>query len=119
MALIKPLISLQLHRIPSNFSRLAHLRYPRTATATVTTYYRPKNQAYFHASTRQLQEDTMADRPTGLKANKGIELLTWGTPNGVKASIILEELKEAYGKDYTWYLSSAKGARNQCSCDCI
>ncbi|KAL1604858.1 hypothetical protein SLS60_004398 [Paraconiothyrium brasiliense] len=44
----------------------------------------------------------MAERPTGLKANKGIELLTWGTPNGIKASIILEELKEAYGKDYTW-----------------
>jgi hypothetical protein len=39
----------------------------------------------------------MSDRPTGLKATKGIELLTWGTPNGVKASIILEELKEAYG----------------------
>ncbi|KAF2847382.1 glutathione S-transferase II [Plenodomus tracheiphilus IPT5] len=45
----------------------------------------------------------MADeRPTGLKANKGIELLTFGTPNGYKASIILEELKEAYGKDYTF-----------------
>ncbi|ORY12995.1 glutathione S-transferase II [Clohesyomyces aquaticus] len=45
----------------------------------------------------------MADnRPNGLKANKGIELLTWGTPNGWKASIILEELKEAYGKEYTW-----------------
>jgi glutathione S-transferase len=44
----------------------------------------------------------MAERPTGLKANKGIELLTFGTPNGVKASIILEELKEAYGTDYTW-----------------
>ncbi|KAF1964364.1 glutathione S-transferase II [Bimuria novae-zelandiae CBS 107.79] len=44
----------------------------------------------------------MAERPTGLKANKGIELLTFGTPNGQKASIILEELKEAYGMDYTW-----------------
>lgn len=45
----------------------------------------------------------MADeRPTGLKADKGIELLTWGTPNGWKASILLEELKEAYGKDYEW-----------------
>lgn len=45
----------------------------------------------------------MADeRPTGLKANKGIELLTFGTPNGVKASIILEELKDAYGLEYTW-----------------
>jgi len=42
------------------------------------------------------------ERPTGLKANKGIELLTFGTPNGHKASIILEELKEAYGKDYTF-----------------
>ncbi|KAK3292728.1 uncharacterized protein B0H64DRAFT_328529 [Chaetomium fimeti] len=42
----------------------------------------------------------MAD-PTGLIANSGIELLTFGTPNGVKASILLEELKEAYGKDYT------------------
>jgi len=40
----------------------------------------------------------MSDRPTGLKATEGIELLTWGTPNGWKASIILEELKEAYGK---------------------
>jgi hypothetical protein len=42
------------------------------------------------------------ERPTGLKSNKGIELLTFGTPNGWKASIILEELKEAYGKDFTW-----------------
>lgn len=39
--------------------------------------------------------------PTGLIANSGIELLTWGTPNGVKVSILLEELKEAYGKSYT------------------
>jgi glutathione S-transferase len=30
------------------------------------------------------------------------EVLTWGTPNGHKASIVLEELKAAYGKDYTW-----------------
>lgn len=43
----------------------------------------------------------MADRPTGLKANKGIELLSMATPNGVKASIILEELKETYGTEYT------------------
>jgi glutathione S-transferase len=57
---------------------------------------------------------------TGIKADRGIELLTWGTPNGkyrsekfleqarlltlnigFKASIMLEELKEAYGKDYS------------------
>lgn len=42
-------------------------------------------------------------RPTGLIASKGLELLTFGTPNGHKASIILEELKEAYGgPDYVF-----------------
>ncbi|GAB7346459.1 hypothetical protein MBLNU457_5151t1 [Dothideomycetes sp. NU457] len=42
-------------------------------------------------------------RPTGLIASKGLELLTFGTPNGHKASIILEELKEAYGSpDYVF-----------------
>ncbi|KAL0258174.1 hypothetical protein SLS55_007346 [Diplodia seriata] len=40
-------------------------------------------------------------RPSGLIANKGIELLTFGTPNGHKASIILEELKAKYGLEYT------------------
>jgi glutathione S-transferase len=39
--------------------------------------------------------------PTGLIATSGIELLTWGTPNGHKISILLEELKEAYGTEYT------------------
>jgi len=42
------------------------------------------------------------DRPTGLIAKSGIELLTFGTPNGHKVSIILEELKETYGKDYVF-----------------
>jgi hypothetical protein len=55
----------------------------------------------FHISAKRF-DMANDERPTGLKANKGIELLTWGTPNGWKASIILEELKEAYGKDYTW-----------------
>lgn len=40
--------------------------------------------------------------PTGLIAKSGIELLTFGTPNGFKASILLEELKAAYGKEYTY-----------------
>ncbi|KAI3330699.1 glutathione S-transferase II [Ustulina deusta] len=44
----------------------------------------------------------MSSEPTGLIAKSGIELLTFGTPNGYKISILLEELKEAYGKDYTW-----------------
>lgn len=41
-------------------------------------------------------------RPTGLIAKKGLELLTFGTPNGHKASIILEEIKEAYGTEYVF-----------------
>lgn len=42
-------------------------------------------------------------RPNGTIATEGLELLTFGTPNGHKASIILEELKEAYGKpDYVF-----------------
>jgi len=43
-----------------------------------------------------------SERPSGLIADKGIELLTFGTPNGHKVSILLEELKAAYGKDYTF-----------------
>ncbi|SMR50219.1 unnamed protein product [Zymoseptoria tritici ST99CH_3D1] len=45
----------------------------------------------------------MSDRPNGLIAKQGLELLTFGTPNGHKASIILEEIKETYGKpDYVY-----------------
>lgn len=43
-----------------------------------------------------------APEPTGLTANKGLELLTFGTPNGHKITIFLEELKEAYGQDYVY-----------------
>jgi glutathione S-transferase len=65
----------------------------------------PRITAQFHTSkplSRILPDMSGDERPTGLKSNKGIELLTFGTPNGWKASIILEELKEAYGKDFTW-----------------
>ncbi|CAD6447648.1 9bd66e14-4362-4b43-bbac-c5a0a3f2ca87 [Sclerotinia trifoliorum] len=43
-----------------------------------------------------------SNRPSGLIAKSGIEILTAGTPNGHKATILLEELKEAYGKDYVY-----------------
>jgi len=59
----------------------------------------PEAVAKQNTTTRTMSS---SDRPNGLKANKGIELLTFGTPNGHKASIILEELKEAYGKEYTF-----------------
>jgi glutathione S-transferase len=42
------------------------------------------------------------DNPSGLIAKSGIELLTWGTPNGHKAAIMMEEIKAAYGKDYVY-----------------
>ncbi|RDW66177.1 hypothetical protein BP6252_09812 [Coleophoma cylindrospora] len=67
----------------------------RTTTTTVSRSL---------TSTASTKTNTMATppRPTGLLANKGIELLTFSTPNGVKASIILEELKEVYGTEYTF-----------------
>ncbi|KAI3335612.1 glutathione S-transferase [Ustulina deusta] len=48
------------------------------------------------------QTKAQMSEPTGLIAKSGIELLTAGTPNGYKISILLEELKEAYGREYTW-----------------
>lgn len=77
----------------------SHHVVPRRAqlsstTITTNTGTRPYSSSKPHAGT-----DDMADKPepTGLIAKDGIELLTAGTPNGYKASIILEELKEAYG----------------------
>lgn len=55
------------------------------------------------STTARLLANNMSDRPSGPIAMKGLELLTFGTPNGHKASIVLEELKEAYGKpDYVF-----------------
>lgn len=64
----------------------------------------PLNRA-FQTSKHFLSTTTRtmsSSRPSGLIASAGIELLTFGTPNGHKASIILEELKEAYGKNYVF-----------------
>ncbi|TGO60838.1 hypothetical protein BCON_0032g00330 [Botryotinia convoluta] len=57
----------------------------------------------FHTTTtRAMSSSDSPNRPSGLIATSGIELLTWGTPNGHKISILLEELKAAYGKEYTY-----------------
>jgi glutathione S-transferase len=64
------------------------------------------------STTTRLKQDDMGDRPNGTIATKGLELLTFGTPNGHKASIVLEELKEAYGKpDYVSKLTGARVTR--------
>ncbi|KAI1272379.1 glutathione S-transferase [Xylaria sp. FL0933] len=68
----------------------------RTSYSTTSPSQQPSSSP---ASPRT---DAEMSEPTGLIAKSGIELLTFGTPNGYKASILLEELKEAYGKDYTW-----------------
>ncbi|KAI0864543.1 glutathione S-transferase [Xylaria cubensis] len=68
----------------------------------------PRSRAFYSTTSQQSpdpqtpsQVEEMSE-PTGLIAKSGIELLTFGTPNGYKISILLEELKAAYGKDYTW-----------------
>jgi len=42
------------------------------------------------------------DTPAEVKNAKGLHLLTMNTPNGKKVQIMLEELKAAYGIDYTY-----------------
>jgi glutathione S-transferase len=67
---------------------------------TASHFVRFAPQTFVRQSSSTVPEDTMS-RPNGTIATSGLELLTFGTPNGHKASIILEEIKEAYGKpDY-------------------
>lgn len=41
------------------------------------------------------------DTPDEVKNAKGLHLITMNTPNGQKVQIMLEELKEKYGTDWT------------------
>jgi glutathione S-transferase len=82
-----------------------HFTQPRFTLSSFKQAPSLRFTAHFHTSKplfRILPDMSGDERPTGLKSNKGIELLTFGTPNGWKASILLEELKETYGKDFTW-----------------
>lgn len=97
--------SLASHRqaLPSHIQiipRRAQLSSTATATAPAANNNNTHPRTYSSSSSKpQATTDDMADKPepTGLIAKDGIELLTMGTPNGYKASIILEEIKEAYG----------------------
>ncbi|KAI1370040.1 glutathione S-transferase [Xylaria arbuscula] len=71
--------------------------FPTTRASSFAT-----RRQYSHSPAQSSQVTEEMSEPTGLKAKSGIELLTAGTPNGYKVSILLEELKEAYGKEYTW-----------------
>ncbi|KAH9205818.1 glutathione S-transferase-like protein [Leptodontidium sp. 2 PMI_412] len=41
------------------------------------------------------------DTPAGVKNAKGLHLITQSTPNGQKAQVLLEELADAYGLEWT------------------
>lgn len=79
------------HIIPRRAQLSSNTINTTNTTNTVSRRYSSNNA--------QASTDDMADKPepTGTITKDGIELLTFGTPNGYKASIILEELKEAYG----------------------
>jgi hypothetical protein len=57
---------------------------------------------FIQTTTTTTRAMSSSERPTGLVAKSGIELLTFGAPNGHKASILLEELKAAYVKAYVY-----------------
>ncbi|KAI1777090.1 glutathione S-transferase [Hypoxylon cercidicola] len=64
----------------------------------------PYRASYSTTTTTPPKQNNEMAEPTGLIAKSGIELLTFGTPNGFKVSVLLEELKAAYGKEYTYQL---------------
>ncbi|KAI0204604.1 glutathione S-transferase [Astrocystis sublimbata] len=79
----------------STSSRNSHTTRALPLNSFLRASYSTSNQQ----TPQQVEE---MSEPTGFSAKSGIELLTFGTPNGYKVSILLEELKEAYGKEYTW-----------------
>lgn len=103
----------------SRFMSLASARAPsyynlHNSLSTLTTSTFPKRALPNHltsppstiitrpysSSSSNNTEDAMSSEPaepTGPIATDGLELFTLGTPNGYKASIALEELREAYG----------------------
>jgi glutathione S-transferase len=48
------------------------------------------------------------DTPAEVKNAKGLHLLTQSTPNGQKVQILLEELADAYGTQWTTTLMYAR-----------
>ncbi|TKA75068.1 hypothetical protein B0A49_03267 [Cryomyces minteri] len=79
------------------------LALPMLPTSIRHIYQSSRHVFHFIPSATQSSASTVVstDKPTGLIASSGIELLTFGTPNGQKVKIALEELKVAYGKPYT------------------
>lgn len=91
------------HRITQSCYPATQLQRPSQTTTLSSRHFTTtsilQDNDTFQSQQQKEQESEMSD-PTGLIATEGIELLTLGTPNGYKASIILEELKEAYGDKF-------------------
>ncbi|KAI1402726.1 glutathione S-transferase [Hypoxylon fuscum] len=83
-------------------SYIRHFDYTITKPVTTLHYRASFSTSRSTPHTPPPEQDDEMSEPTGLIAKSGIELLTFGTPNGFKVSILLEELKAAYGKEYTW-----------------
>lgn len=67
------------------------MEHLNTYSHHVSSYWPPRNKGHRAPHTRY-------HHPSSSKAHTD----PTGTPNGFKASILLEELKEAYGLHYTW-----------------
>ncbi|KAI1078060.1 glutathione S-transferase [Whalleya microplaca] len=93
--LLRHIRSVPIRSIPIFSSR--HPIFPASQSSTLF----PNHKAPY-STTPTPEQDVEMSEPTGLIAKSGIELLTFGTPNGYKISILLEELKAAYGTEYTW-----------------
>ncbi|CAN8098054.1 unnamed protein product [Discula destructiva] len=82
----------------SNFSPHHHTPRPLITTTTARSLHSSNASSANNKPDEPAADDEMSE-PTGLIATEGIECLTMQTPNGFKASILLEELKDAYGED--------------------
>lgn len=67
----------------------SHFLKSTTSSTTSLT-----SRAYSGTSPLKQNTDTMADRPNGLIAKSGLELLTFGTPNGNKAATLTTNLAD-------------------------
>lgn len=91
--------------IPFNFLRdgISDYLFPNSPRKPL----KPIDQVFFPPSPEQQPSFTMAEHlyiaetPDEVKNAKGLHLITQSTPNGQKLQIMLEELAEAYGTEWT------------------
>lgn len=100
---MRPIVRLVLVALLAFMFRSPILRLSQTASHFIKIVPEAISKQAPAAAQSRTNGDNMSERPNGTIAKSGLELLTFGTPNGHKASIVLEEIKEAYGKpDYVF-----------------